>query len=240
MTNRYGTCETTCRTLASLLCGMVLLTQDAAHAEDEKPLKGDFTAKVTVDAEGHVAVREITGLTGVLADEVRSQLAASRFLPALRHGLPAATTVPVDGEVVITPVENSRYAVRLSETRVAPQLNTADPPRYPATRYRTGASGTVELRLRVGPNGRILDVKAVSSSHPDYEAAVRSALKRWRFAPLPEGLPEMTVGLPVWFRVEGRDVRKPAFECASDATAARVEDQSGCLDMIEVVATAFP
>jgi protein TonB len=88
----------------------------------------------------------------------------------------------------------------------APALATALPlhalaqpaPRYPRAARLRGAEGTVWLRVDVAASGRIERVELErSAGHRDLDRAALAAVRRWLFAPLPEGMDRSDR----WFRV---------------------------------------
>ena len=79
-------------------------------------------------------------------------------------------------------------------------------PDYPSASRRLGEEGSVVLELTVGEDGKIADAKVITSSgFPRLdEAAVKEALRRWRFNPGTEdGKPKaMRHRVKVTFRLE--------------------------------------
>jgi len=64
-------------------------------------------------------------------------------------------------------------------------------PRYPAAAQRAGATGSVQVEFTVATDGSVTNVRAVSSDGPrqftrDFEREAVSAVKRWRFQPVPQ------------------------------------------------------
>ena len=65
-------------------------------------------------------------------------------------------------------------------------------PAYPAAERRAGHEGIVEVRVLIGTDGRVDEVRRVSAaSDAFFEATRRQALKSWRFTPATRG------GIPV-------------------------------------------
>jgi protein TonB len=61
---------------------------------------------------------------------------------------------------------------------------SAPAPGYPPDAFRRGESGTVLLRVHVGPDGIPYAVDLVRSSHSrSLDRAASDAVKRWRFRP---------------------------------------------------------
>jgi periplasmic protein TonB len=61
-------------------------------------------------------------------------------------------------------------------------------PDYPNMLLLRGIEGTATVRVLIGTDGRVRQANVVSASHPDFgKAAVRQALKAWRFKPATRG-----------------------------------------------------
>ena len=57
-------------------------------------------------------------------------------------------------------------------------------PDYPPSLEREGIEGYAKVRIKIGTNGRVLDIVDAGSSEPAFfEATRRRALSRWRFRP---------------------------------------------------------
>jgi protein TonB len=77
----------------------------------------------------------------------------------------------------------------LGQRRILKQVQ----PSYPESAERAGESGDVQLKVFVTPEGRVAQVEVVKlSGTPEMDRRAVEALKRWRFAPLPEGSPAVT------------------------------------------------
>lgn len=79
------------------------------------------------------------------------------------------------------------------------------PPDYPAALRDQDIEGRVVASISVAASGQVESVVIRSATHPLFEQAVRSALKRWRFEPARsasgQALPDR-VQVPFQFRVE--------------------------------------
>ena len=65
-----------------------------------------------------------------------------------------------------------------------PQPISSPPPRYPRSAQRRRESGTVLLRVHVGPDGGVDGVDLLQSSQSrDLDRAASDAVRRWRFRP---------------------------------------------------------
>jgi len=79
-------------------------------------------------------------------------------------------------------------------------------PQYPREALRNGESGTVVLRVHVGPDGRPFQVDLVQSSHSRaLDRAANDAVQRWRFRPaMQDGQPVSgVVQVPIAFNADG-------------------------------------
>jgi protein TonB len=78
-----------------------------------------------------------------------------------------------------TPAENVGPAVTASPVAIS-----SPAPTYPADAFRNGESGTVVLRIHVGPDGIPYSVDLVQSSRSrSLDRAASDAVRRWRFRP---------------------------------------------------------
>lgn len=57
-------------------------------------------------------------------------------------------------------------------------------PAYPSRLIRQELEGSCTIRVRIAPNGRVVEAIPVDATHPAFcEATERHALRRWRFEP---------------------------------------------------------
>jgi periplasmic protein TonB len=83
-----------------------------------------------------------------------------------------------------------------------PKFAAAFQPDYPTALLNKSVEGSATIRVLVGTDGRVREAQVVSATHPDFgKAAVRQALKAWRFKPATRGgeAVEDWVTLPVSF-----------------------------------------
>lgn len=67
---------------------------------------------------------------------------------------------------------------------IDPRFASALQPQYPLSEQRAGRTGTVVIRVTIGPDGRVRAAERVSAtSDAFWAAAERQALTRWRFRP---------------------------------------------------------
>lgn len=61
-------------------------------------------------------------------------------------------------------------------------------PAYPPGLLQKEVEGTASIRVLIGTDGRVREAQVISASHPDFgKAAVKQALKAWRFKPATRG-----------------------------------------------------
>ncbi len=89
---------------------------------------------------------------------------------------------------VVTPPPPPQPKVEVTQPRSDPRRPNSQPP-YPTVSKRLGEEGVVTLQLYVTKNGRVSEAKVQKSSgFPRLdEAAVREALRNWRFIPAKRG-----------------------------------------------------
>src|SRR3546814_11284580 len=79
-------------------------------------------------------------------------------------------------------------------------------PRYPVESRRLREQGTVAIKVLVGPEGTVQELKlAESSGHSRLDKAALSAVRKWRFAPAKQaGKPVAAwVNVPIPFVLQG-------------------------------------
>jgi protein TonB len=105
---------------------------------------------------------------------------------------------PQTGDAVITP--------KLIAARVDPRHPLTQPD-YPAGEIRQEHEGRVLLRLRIGPDGRVLAAEVVTSSgFPALDrAAVQTALREWRLMPARQGDATVEGTFSTWVRFDLTD-----------------------------------
>ncbi len=76
-------------------------------------------------------------------------------------------------------------------------------PTYPAAAAQKGIEGYVLIEFDVTPEGTVINVRILESSHRVFESAAREAAKRFRFKPrVVDGIPQATAGIRNLFRFE--------------------------------------
>jgi len=95
-------------------------------------------------------------------------------------------TFPTDppGTGVIRPIDPPIPKPILTGTRLDPRYAGQMQPDYPAGLQRRQIEGLVEVRVLVGPDGRVKAIEPITATDPAfYRATVEQAMKRWRFLP---------------------------------------------------------
>lgn len=106
----------------------------------------------------------------------RPQPPAKTTPPAVNLGNAAEDldALSVTGDNIVPPAPDARYR--------------NEPPRYPPKAARIGAEGTVQLVVKVAPNGRALGVEVLTSSgNGDLDQEARRAVELWHFRPARAG-----------------------------------------------------
>ena len=108
-------------------------------------------------------------------------------------------SVPANGDATV-----------ITATLIAARIDPRHPltqPDYPAGEIRQEHEGRVLLRLRVGPDGRVLAAEVVTSSgHPALDqAAVKTALRDWRLQPARQGITAIEGVFSTWVRFDLTD-----------------------------------
>ncbi len=112
---------------------------------------------------------------------------------------------PVGGGTVIADPPPDPPAPVRRGAEVDPRFASALQPQYPSSEQRAGRTGTVVIRVTIGPDGRVRAADRVSAtSDAFWAAAERQALSRWRFRPATiDGRPvESSKVMTIHFRIE--------------------------------------
>lgn len=121
-----------------------------------------------------------------------------------------APPTQVSTPVVPDPVAQTPGTLTVNPQPVEGSLKpiVAPAPTYPRDPLNEGITGTVELELLVGVDGRVLEARVVrSSGNRQLDSAARdTVLRQWRFQPAThDGVPVQALGrLPVVFSLDGR------------------------------------
>lgn len=93
-----------------------------------------------------------------------------------------------ESPTVTTTLDTGSAVVQREPVIRPPRIDSRRPlvqPEYPMSAIRQEWQGRILLRLRIGPDGRVLAAEVLTSSgHPVLDqAAVQTALREWRFLP---------------------------------------------------------
>ena len=119
------------------------------------------------------------------------------------------TLTPVSTDFVAQPTDTKAVDTTIAPTQ--PVETSLDPiaapaPTYPISALRDGITGTVELELLVGTDGRVLDVQIThSSGNRELDRAAREqVLRSWRFQPaMRNGIAVQSLGrVPIVFSLD--------------------------------------
>ncbi|HEY9856682.1 MAG TPA: energy transducer TonB, partial [Stenomitos sp.] len=115
------------------------------------------------------------------ADRVGRLASAADDVLGRSMGNDAADASPLRGGAVDS---GTGLTGDLGQRRIIDQVQ----PSYPESARRNGSEGDVRLRVWVAPEGRVSRVEVVRlSGTPEMDKRAVEALKRWKFAPLPDG-----------------------------------------------------
>ena len=124
------------------------------------------------------------------AEPERAAVAATASSAPPRTAAAAPVAAPATErarEEVERPAPEAKAPAETGRARAAPRPpviadTRACAPTYPATAYSNGESGTVQLALLVGVEGRVVESKVLKSSgHPELDKAARRALSQCKF-----------------------------------------------------------
>ncbi|MFZ5748558.1 MAG: TonB family protein [Pseudomonadota bacterium] len=102
----------------------------------------------------------------------------------------ATTLPPADrtGPAPVEPVVEKPRPPALVPASPDPRYADGFQPQYPASEIRAEREGTVTVRVRIGPDGRVTEVERIdAASDAFFEATRRQALSKWRFKPATRG-----------------------------------------------------
>ena len=130
--------------------------------------------------------------------------------------LPAIAAAPSAAPQVATPITapNPPHPAAAASAAPEPVVETAasykaeyldnPPPPYPRLSRQLGEEGTALLKVQVGPNGRPLQIKLMSSTgYPRLDEAAEATVAQWRFVAATRNGESITswVLVPIKFRI---------------------------------------
>ncbi|BDI03591.1 hypothetical protein CATMQ487_05610 [Sphaerotilus microaerophilus] len=144
-----------------------------------------------VDEQGRIGqVEVLQGAHPAFTDAALDALLATPYRPAVKDGVPVAMRVQRDYQFKLQhtgvgTVLNLRGPARNGSARaeLAPALQQAVWPVYPAGLLRSGVTGSARVRARIGTQGEVSEVELLAASHPDFGRAAVAMMQAWRFDP---------------------------------------------------------
>jgi TonB family protein len=144
-----------------------------------------------VDEQGRIGqVEVLQGAHPAFTDAALDALLATPYRPAMKDGAPLAMRVLRDYQFKLQhtgvgTVLNLRGPARNGSARaeLAPALQQAVWPVYPAGLLRSGVTGSAKVRARIGVQGEVSAVELLAASHPDFGRAAVAMMQAWRFEP---------------------------------------------------------
>lgn len=144
-----------------------------------------------VDEQGRIGqVEVLQGAHPAFTDAALDALLATPYRPAMKDGTPVAMRVQRDYQFKLQHTGvgtalNLRGPARNGSARaeLAPALQQAVWPVYPAALLRSGVTGSARVRARIGAQGEVNEVALLAASHPDFGRAAVAMMQAWRFDP---------------------------------------------------------
>lgn len=190
-----------------------------------------LTGMIVIDPQGNVrehAIDQPEKVEKSVLDFVDTSVRQWKFEPIRVDGKPVSVRNRMSVRLVAKDLGNGNYNVRVSsvdfqplkteeDTEVTSRENSMMPPKYPMYAMRAGVQGTVYLAVRIGKDGKVMEVapeqvnlKIVASAgdmrhwRSVLADSAAKAAKSWTFTPPSKGeqagLPSWTVRVPVDYR----------------------------------------
>ncbi|WP_201312647.1 energy transducer TonB [Dyella sp. EPa41] len=220
---------------------------ESPSANDWKRSSLFVTGLADIDAQGNVQHidllpdedKDSKALSEELAPLAKSTMSHWEFEPATENGKPAAGRTFLHG-VFEFHEEGSSYKARLAFIGNGPQIYKPVAPRYPKSMIADGVQATLNMIVRVQPDGSITDIHLESAQSTrkrrvaEFVQAAMVAMKSWRAEPeMVDGHPASTwVRVPISFNlrdtVSGRRYA-PELEQSIDSPAEPPASSTGDL-----------
>ncbi len=184
------------------------------QAESSMLLKGDIDIAVDGSVE-QVSFEREEKIPSRLASFVRQAAMQWKFEPILQGDAPVAAHAPMSVRLVADKLENGDYRIRITsasfgkydpDDRTAVRFQKQTPPSYPTNAVRARVAGDVYAVVKVGPDGRVLDVAAEQVNL--HGVASESAMRKWRDV-LARSSQQAIRNWTFLVPSEGQDVGKP-------------------------------
>lgn len=213
------------RGMLALLCAMawaVQPTQAQSAREMRDKAESSMQLKGTVDiqADGSVSAQtldDVEKIPEVVVGLVQETVSRMRFAPVKVDGLPAQARARMELSVVAKPVGDGRSRLSVAsatfdeldlESTARLRSDGLVPPRYPVDAMRMNGQGMVQVIVKIGPDGKVIDAfveqvdltslgsagKLAHIRRVLGEAAIEAA-RQWTFSPPTTG---ELAGLPYW------------------------------------------
>lgn len=215
----------------TMLTTMLLAAASTTGTAPPEPRSVPFHGVVNVAEDGQLRVERVEGVSGALADAVRSQLEARSAKPALRDGRPIAMQAPVAGRVVLTPAGDA-IDIAIDGVTLQPGVTTRAPVSYPVELMRDEQAGWAEMEFTLDAEGAPVGISTVAASHAGFAKAMHRPLQHWRFSTAAVE-PGRRLRITARFRTDTKHPT-PAFECTLDAAYPHLDGQDGCVDALTI------
>jgi len=145
----------------------------------ETELIGFKTLRGTLDISGQSVQRDVRLEVGSLQETVSVRLSdPAKPAPAMFRGKQPIVRTSIDAGTCNAAASAGGIGGNLRP----PMKLVHEAPSYPAGLSASKQGGDVVLDARIEADGTIREVRAVSSSHPDFEAAAIEAVRGWEFS----------------------------------------------------------
>lgn len=152
---------------------------------------GEVRLAFGVDERGQIGHLEVLqGAHPAYTDAALDALLATPYQPGTRAGQPVAMRVTRAYQFKLRHVGvAAALAIRSplkanQRMEVAPAVQHAVWPAYPAALLRAGTTGSAKLRAQVDAEGTVASVDLLAASHPDFGRAAVAMMQAWRFTAL--------------------------------------------------------
>jgi len=168
---------------------------------------------ITISTDGSVLKHQLAATPPVepgVRALIDKAVARWKFEPVLVDGQAVVATVPMSLRLVATPIgDGEQMSVRIASTHFGAvskepvegvTITHRPAPSYPRMALRARVGGTVYVVLRIGRDGRVLDVateqvnlraagpeKSMRPLREDLATATEQSVRQWRFSPPTQG-----------------------------------------------------
>lgn len=158
-------------------------------------ISGEVLVELIVGADGKVASAVVIESDNPTFDEPAIEaVLAWKFKPGTKAGKPVATRMHVPIVFSIEDWSDRRaYSIEAKRDQskmpegfrfdVAPKIKSAHVPVYPHALRLKGTSGKAQCGIVIDAKGRVVQVKVLSASAPEFGLALYAALENFRFVP---------------------------------------------------------